>query len=846
MEPGYILAADQVGDRRMQFRVDLPPVMDGIAHAQDRSRHRKYIGQWHHFAGTYGKNYVVLYIDGVQISKISHDGRQLVHSPVDLCIGHGGPGGPSELFRGIIDEVRLWNVERTQQQIQNNMRKSLTGDEAGLVAYWKLDEGKGTIAHDSTKNHNDGTLHGLKYARQWGPEQATGAPDTHSAGDIPTAWASLTPDGQDEWLVLEYEEAIIPRRIDIHETFNPGAVSRVTVFSQGTKIRKEVEVWKGEDPTPQGSGRGVSQIPVNIDFKTKEVKIYLDSHKVNGWNEIDAIALVDESENIQWAKSATASSTYAEIVHRDVYFGPGQVNVDNARTTKGRAWGPEQATGQPDTHQAGDISTAWATLETDRGEEWLELDYDPTMRANMVRIHETFNPGAVTGIILKDSDGNKITNVTVTDTTTQAPAFLEISFPVTERPVKTVRVLLNTSKVRGWNEIDAVELVGPDNRGWALNARASSTYAVRTSRSRRSRTSRVTTPTRRRGRGRSWGPEHATGVPDTHRTGDIPTAWASLTPDGQDEWLMLEYEKAILPRRIDIYETFNPGAVSRITFFREDSGETEEIEVWRGVDPTAVGSGRGVSQIPVELAYKINKVKIYLDSRRVKGWNEIDAVGIVDSSGQVHWAKSATASSTYAERGGYRRTTRAADTPENVKAASNQDSLAPNTTQTGYVDDTAEGKRSLGGSGHAVIFECPEAPRYIEAVQICASRYGTSTPPNEDFHLYVLNEKQQVLADLNYAYAMIERGTLQWYTLSTPSIEVPKRFYIALSFNPHRTKGIYLGLDKNVEQSHSLIGLPDSGFVEVKEPYDWMIRVFLTEQPSGKRGMKKLVDFRPP
>jgi len=40
-------------------------------------------------------------------------------------------------------------------------------------------------------------------------------------------------------------------------------------------------------------------------------------------------------------------------------------------------------------------------------------------------------------------------------------------------------------------------------------------------------------------------------------------------------------------------------------------------------------------------------VKLALASAAVPGWNEIDAVGILDSQGKVHWAKAATGSSSY-------------------------------------------------------------------------------------------------------------------------------------------------------------------------------------------------------
>jgi hypothetical protein len=148
-----------------------------------------------------------------------------------------------------------------------------------------------------------------KPKRAWGPEQATGPPDTPQAGDIQTAWASLTPDGQDEWLLLEYSEPVVPKAVLVYETYNPGALYRVTVFKLNGE---EVEVWKGKDPTPMNSGMGISEITFRVSFKTNRVKIYLDSKNVPGWNEIDAVGLRDTADKTHWAVSADASSTYAE------------------------------------------------------------------------------------------------------------------------------------------------------------------------------------------------------------------------------------------------------------------------------------------------------------------------------------------------------------------------------------------------------------------------------------------------------------------------------------------------------------------------------------------------------
>lgn len=148
--------------------------------------------------------------------------------------------------------------------------------------------------------------------RPWGPEQATGAPDTWpQSGDLQTAWASQTPDGQPEWLELNYSTPVRPTAVLVYETYNPGAVSRVTGFDAKGN---EVELWSGDDPTPAGKEKGISVIPVHPDFDISRIRVHVDSPKVPGWNEIDAVGLLDEKGTTHWADSATASSTYADMV----------------------------------------------------------------------------------------------------------------------------------------------------------------------------------------------------------------------------------------------------------------------------------------------------------------------------------------------------------------------------------------------------------------------------------------------------------------------------------------------------------------------------------------------------
>ncbi|MFM6633136.1 MAG: LamG-like jellyroll fold domain-containing protein [Microcystis panniformis] len=64
----------------------------------------------------------------------------------------------SDYFKGEMDEVRVWNIARTQAEIQANLSQKLTGKEQGLVGYWNFEESAGNTVYDLTANKNNGTL----------------------------------------------------------------------------------------------------------------------------------------------------------------------------------------------------------------------------------------------------------------------------------------------------------------------------------------------------------------------------------------------------------------------------------------------------------------------------------------------------------------------------------------------------------------------------------------------------------------------------------------------------------------------------------------------------------------
>jgi len=127
------------------------------------------LNQWHHIAGVFNgsDSKVYFYLDGELVAtKVLMDGdmalsqNNLLINGIEALRGEGVKRGRSQF---IISDARIWNIVRNQEKIKEDMHKTLTGKEAGLIAYWPFNEMKGTVANDLTKNQNHGIIHGGKW-----------------------------------------------------------------------------------------------------------------------------------------------------------------------------------------------------------------------------------------------------------------------------------------------------------------------------------------------------------------------------------------------------------------------------------------------------------------------------------------------------------------------------------------------------------------------------------------------------------------------------------------------------------------------------------------------------------
>jgi hypothetical protein len=148
---------------------------------------------------------------------------------------------------------------------------------------------------------------------------------------------------------------------------------------------------------------------------------------------------VQDNIKKQWAFEAEASSEYANP-----------------------EWSASQATGAYDTTRCGDYQTAWATAGSD-SEEWLELKFPVAVYVTGVDIYQSFNPDQVVKVeLIAPLDQAEIIYTGVpTQVDQPCPCVLQVRSDKTEERYDTVRITIDQSVLGlGWNQIDAVQLIG--------------------------------------------------------------------------------------------------------------------------------------------------------------------------------------------------------------------------------------------------------------------------------------------------------------------------------------------------------------------------------------------------
>ena len=121
---------------------------------------------WTHVAAVLNNGSVSFFINGESVAVSGGSTTDIRTSSNAINIGAFGDN--NFRFTGSIDDVRIWNIARTSQQIQNSYESEISAPQSGLVAYYKFNEGAPSgnntsinSVSDASGNNYSGTLTGF-------------------------------------------------------------------------------------------------------------------------------------------------------------------------------------------------------------------------------------------------------------------------------------------------------------------------------------------------------------------------------------------------------------------------------------------------------------------------------------------------------------------------------------------------------------------------------------------------------------------------------------------------------------------------------------------------------------
>ncbi|HCL4447059.1 TPA: LamG domain-containing protein [Clostridium botulinum] len=111
------------------------------------------INEWNCITITHNNETLKYYKNGKLIKTLQN--LRSINSKEQLFIGYWDKFCK---FNGNIAEIAIFKTCLNDKQVLNNYNKKLTGEESNLVAYWRINEGKGNVVYDLSNNKFNGNI----------------------------------------------------------------------------------------------------------------------------------------------------------------------------------------------------------------------------------------------------------------------------------------------------------------------------------------------------------------------------------------------------------------------------------------------------------------------------------------------------------------------------------------------------------------------------------------------------------------------------------------------------------------------------------------------------------------
>jgi hypothetical protein len=229
------------------------------------------LNSWYHVAGVYdaATKAVKVYVNGNELP-LGAGQQSLASRACNTTVPFriGAMGGVSRFFSGLIDEVRVWSVARTQAEIQQDYARSPESIPSTLRAYWRLNNnytdsaGSNTLVPTNNPNFAANVAFALNGVLSWPVFQLAGV------GESATSSATSTlPLLIDE--VASTTDPVAPIPIDAPAAFaNESSNSEVLQNDEITSVPTEEdaqvpEVQETQTPAPETPPASPPEDPAN-------------------------------------------------------------------------------------------------------------------------------------------------------------------------------------------------------------------------------------------------------------------------------------------------------------------------------------------------------------------------------------------------------------------------------------------------------------------------------------------------------------------------------------------------------------------------------------------------------
>ncbi len=135
-------------------------------------------------------------------------------------------------------------------------------------------------------------------SKQYKAVQVLGKPNKLPAnGQSPCAWSPASmSNSEGEWVKVGFDKPMEIEQVGVAENYNPGAITHIYVYDMADNRKL---LYKNINVGPITSKGRVFSIYARTDYKVKAVEVWLNTSKVPGFNQIDAIAISNSTDPIQ-------------------------------------------------------------------------------------------------------------------------------------------------------------------------------------------------------------------------------------------------------------------------------------------------------------------------------------------------------------------------------------------------------------------------------------------------------------------------------------------------------------------------------------------------------------------